>query len=47
MAAYWLSLRGAAAVPQESVTVHLPRTHLFTPDAARRLMLDSTWRPGQ
>jgi hypothetical protein len=44
-AAYWVCLTGSPAVTQERTTVHLPRSHLLTPEALRRLMLDSAWRP--
>lgn len=36
---YWLSLRGRPDVPnEESVTVHLPRSLCFTPEALREIM---------
>ncbi len=44
-AAYWVSLAGRPAIRQDRATVHVPRLHLLTPDALRRLMLDSTWSP--
>jgi Domain of unknown function (DUF4365) len=44
-AAYWLSLRAAPAVDQESITIYIPRTQLLSPEAMRKLMVDSTWRP--
>jgi hypothetical protein len=37
--AYWLSLRGAVAVPNtRSVRVRIPRQNQFTPDALARIM---------
>jgi hypothetical protein len=37
--AYWLSLRGLPAVPnQQTATVHVPRNQLFTPAALAAIM---------
>jgi len=44
-AAYWLSLRGMPAVNQATITLMVPRTQLLTPEAIRKLMLDSQWSP--
>jgi len=43
-AAYWVSLRGMSAVNQ-ATTITVPRSQLLTPEALRKLMLDSQWSP--
>lgn len=38
--AYWVSLSGASAVTSASVTVHIPKKNLLTPDALKALLAD-------
>lgn len=41
--AYWLSLRGEPDVPNQSAkTVYFPRENMFTPEALRAMMVDTS-----
>jgi hypothetical protein len=36
--AYWLSMSGMPAIASESKVVHLPRTHVFSPEQLKAML---------